>query len=376
MKKYYVLTNKYTVRTRVTKKGKVFDIVFRVQRAIDGIIIQKSLCGFETKAKAKTEYLNWITHNCRTGERPIINKEIITKKDPTVGDMIPVYITSLQNQNKESSIYDKKHIYDLFIIPMLGSCKLVDLTKEKLLAWQDEIWQRRNPKTKQYFSYKYLTKIRMYLNTFLTWIEERYNIPNNLRNIKKPKKLEAIEPISNFWTKEEFIQFLSAVEKPKYRVLFSMLFYTGRRKGEIIALTPKDVQGDYITINKTYSRKTLTENKYIITTNKNNKSGKSYIPEDLRRELEKYEPQEPVFFGGKNPISEHSIQNAFEIAIRKSGVKRIRIHDLRHSFVSRLIHLGASPYLVADAIGDNVEQIFKTYGHLYEKDKLDILKRL
>lgn len=79
---------------------------------------------------------------------------------------------------------------------------------------------------------------------------------------------------------------------------------------------------------------------------------------------------------GSYPISEHAIQNSYDQAVKKSGVKRIRIHDLRNNFVSRLIHLGASPYVVANLIGYNVEQIYKIYGHLYEKDKLDILKKL
>ena len=62
--------------------------------------------------------------------------------------------------------------------------------------------------------------------------------------------------------------------------------------------------------------------------------------------------------------------------IAKAGVKRIRIHDLRHSFVSMCIHLGASVYVVADLIGDTVEQVLKTYGHLYEEDKKLIINSI
>lgn len=52
------------------------------------------------------------------------------------------------------------------------------------------------------------------------------------------------------------------------------------------------------------------------------------------------------------------------------------IHDLRHSFVSMLIHLGANLMVVADLIGDTVEQVTKTYGHLYESDKREIIAKL
>ncbi|MFQ9738883.1 MAG: hypothetical protein ACLR06_15010 [Christensenellaceae bacterium] len=54
----------------------------------------------------------------------------------------------------------------------------------------------------------------------------------------------------------------------------------------------------------------------------------------------------------------------------------IRIHDLRHSYVSMLIHLGANLMVVADLIGDTVEQVTKTYGHMYETDKRAIVEKL
>lgn len=41
--------------------------------------------------------------------------------------------------------------------------------------------------------------------------------------------------------------------------------------------------------------------------------------------------------------------------------------------MSLCIHLGATVYVVADLIGDTVEQVLKTYGHLYEEDKLKVI---
>lgn len=41
-----------------------------------------------------------------------------------------------------------------------------------------------------------------------------------------------------------------------------------------------------------------------------------------------------------------------------------------------LIHLGANFMVVADLIGDTVEQVTKTYGHLYQEDKLSIIAKI
>ena len=179
------------------------------------------------------------------------------------------------------------------------------------------------------------------------------------------------------WTKEEFEQFISVVDKPLYKCMFTMMFYTGRRKGEILALSPNDIKKDKIIFNKTYSRKVF-DAPYLITTTKNEKSGETPICPTLQKELKNYvrEDEGDFFFGGKNPIHENSVANHFKRYCKLAGVKTIRIHDLRHSFVSRLISLGASLFIVAELIGDKVEQVIKTYGHVYNSDKFDIINKI
>lgn len=52
--------------------------------------------------------------------------------------------------------------------------------------------------------------------------------------------------------------------------------------------------------------------------------------------------------------------------IKESGVKRIRVHDLRRSHASMLIELGFSPLEIANRLGhEKVETTLNTYAHLY-----------
>ena len=92
--------------------------------------------------------------------------------------------------------------------------------------------------------------------------------------------------------------------------------------------------------------------------------------------VKEYEGETPFFFGGEKPIHENSISNHFKRYCKIAGVKEIRLHDLRHSFVSMCIHLGATVPVVADLIGDTQQQVMKTYAHLYESDKNEIIKRI
>lgn len=80
-----------------------------------------------------------------------------------------------------------------------------------------------------------------------------------------------------FWTREEFDKFISVVGDPTYRAIFNMLYFTGRRKGEVIALNIDDVKHDSIIFDKTYTRKTTDGSGYKITSTKNEKRNKTII---------------------------------------------------------------------------------------------------
>lgn len=179
-----------------------------------------------------------------------------------------------------------------------------------------------------------------------------------------------------FWTREEFDKFIVTVDDPRMHCLFTMLFFTGRRKGEIFALTPEDVKPDKLLISKSVTRQTLDDKPYQITSTKADKVHEIPLCPIVQEELKNYQGEAPFFFGGDKPMPPTSVTRYFEKHIAMAGVKRIRIHDLRHSFVSMLIHLGANYTVVADLISDTPEQVTKTYGHMYDEDKLSILSHL
>ena len=378
MEHYYISSTKSNIQERQTKlNGKVYDIVFRIV-TLDGDEKQKRLSGYKTKALAKEAHLEFIQKYCELVKRnPIKKKKAVEKgKDElTVEALAPLYIASMSNQNKDSTIYDRRGNLYNFILPYFQNARIADLTPERLYKWQDDLWRAKNPKTGDYYSYSHLSNIRGTMSTFLAWCEIHYGTVNNLRKVKKPKR-RTPKTAMQFWTREDFDKFIAVVDNPTYRAIFYTLFFTGRRKGEVIALNVDDVHRDYIVFDKTYTRKTVDKDAYKITTTKNERRAKTIICEPLKAALAAYTPQKPFYFGGDAPIHENTIAHAFDRYIEKSGVKRIRIHDLRHSFVSMCIHLGASVYVVADLIGDTVAQVFKTYGHLYDEDKQEIISRI
>lgn len=373
--RYYISSNKFSTQERQTRRGRVYDIIFRIV-TMDGVEKQKKLSGFRTKGEAKQAYLDFVQQHCELAKGKAIRKPPSNDTpNLTVSDYIDLYLASLGNQNKDSSIYDKRNIFAKFVIPQLGSLTLNNLTKSCLFEWQDKLWTTRSPKTENYYSHNYLSKIRMTMSAFLSWLSDRYDIHNNLMSIRKPKR-RTPKTEMRFWTQDQFNRFIDKVDNSTYRAMYYMLFYTGRRKGEVIALHAEDVMSTKIRFNKTYSRKTINGAPYAITTTKNERSTFTQICAPLQAALAEYTPQSPFFFGGDIPIHENTLAHAFDRYIKKADVPRIRLHDLRHSFVSMCIHLGASVYVVASLIGDTPEQILKTYGHLYDEDKFAVLNKI
>lgn len=372
---YYITSNKYSLQERILKNGKkVYDVHFRIV-TIDGQEKQKRLCGYESKSLAKAGYTLFVSEQCQLTTMNVKKKKDPTKEKLLVGDLARQYMATLGNQNKYSVIYDKNNTFRIYILNKYDKTPIDNLTKEELYQWQDELWNTRNPRTGEYFSYQYLSKIRTFFSTFLTWVEQRYGIKNNFNAVTKPKRRTSKKEMK-FWTREEFDRFLAVVDDDMWHAFFTFAFFTGRRKGELFALTQEDITPTAIRFNKSLTRKTLTEDTYAITTTKADKSQVLPICDIVQKEIKTYKGGKPFYFGGNKPLSDNGTRRAFLAYTKKAGLPQIRLHDLRHSFVSMLIHLGANLMVVADLIGDTVEQVTKTYGHLYQEDKINIIARI
>ena len=379
-KKFYISSNKYSLQERQTKNyGKVYDVVFRIV-TLDGEEKQKRLSGYKNKTLAKQAYLDFVTENCELVKNNPIKRQKRQEKGKekvTVSDLSATYLLSLKNQNKESTLYEKEKVFKSIFIPRFGNYELKQLTKQELYCWQDELWAMKNPRTNEFYSYKYLSKLREFFSAFLTWCADRNEgFVNYLLQIKKPKR-RTPKTEMQFWTRQEFDKFIKVVDNPTYKTLFTMLFFTGRRKGEVLALSPSDITDKGIRFNKSITRKTMDDSTYKVTSTKTEKMGITPICEPLKEELKKYTvPHGEFFFGGNRPIADNSLTRLFDLYCKKAEVKRIRIHDLRHSYVSMLIHLNAPLPLVADLIGDTLQQVTQTYAHLYDTDRQEILAKI
>lgn len=173
----------------------------------------------------------------------------------------------------------------------------------------------------------------------------------------------------DFWTKEEYDKFISTLEfGSRYYVMFEILFWTGCREGEMLALTKADIdfKNNRLSITKTFYR---MDKKDIITKPKTEQSIRIIeIPEFLKKEIAEYSDKMYELSDNERlfPIVAEAVQHKLKSQVQKAEVKRIRVHDIRHSHVAYLINKGVQPLIIKERLGHrDIKITLNTYGHLY-----------
>lgn len=83
------------------------------------------------------------------------------------------------------------------------------------------------------------------------------------------------------------------------------------------------------------------------------------------------EPNDRIF-----TISKHYLHHEMDRGSKAAGVKRIRIHDIRHSHISLLIDMGFTAIAIADRVGHESIDITYNYAHLFPSRQTEIADRL
>ncbi|MBR5329405.1 MAG: site-specific integrase [Firmicutes bacterium] len=293
-------------------------------------------------------------------------------------DFIGIYIQDMESRLKPSTVANKRFLIDLKITPVFGMKSLNDIKPTDVRKWQNNLISYRDEKGKPY-SQTYLKTINNQLTAIFNYAVKYYGLKENpCHKAGSMGKKNADEML--FWTKEEFYDFIHSMkERPASYTVFMVMYYTGIREGELLALTPADIDLEHLTIriNKSYHR---LKGKDVISTPKTPKSKRVVtIPESLKLCLQDYmsrlyniQPNERLF-----PYTKSFLYHELEYGCKASGVKKIRVHDIRHSHASLLVEMGFSPLLIAERLGhERVQTTMETYSHLYPNKQIEVAGKL
>ena len=168
--------------------------------------------GFETKREA----LEFERNKKLSSERSM---------DMKLSDFIEVYFADKQNELKERTIKNKKYMMQQHIVPYFGNQMMSEIKASQIIQWQNEI-------QKKGYSDSYLRMIQNQLTSLFTHAAKIYDLPVN--PCKKVKRMGNLDSRSlNFWTLEEYKQFIQTMEPgARYYLMFEVLFWTGCRIGD------------------------------------------------------------------------------------------------------------------------------------------------
>lgn len=288
--------------------------------------------------------------------------------DMTFRSMYEIYIEDMRHRCRQSTIDGKKHVFEKLILPYFENKPINKITPKDIRAWQNEMIAKD-------YSNSYLDRMQNMVTALFNYAVDYFNLAEN--PCHKAGRMGKREVVVNFWTKNEFDRILATMEDdPTAHVSFSLLYYSGIRFGEFLALTPKDFDFEKNTLDITKSLQRIKKQD-VVTPPKTPKSIRNIIiPDFVMNEVKDYIPTlydlkdtDRVF-----PFTKSYINNAMERACMKSGVKKIRIHDIRHSHASYLINLGCAPLIISERLGhEKLQTTLSTYSHLYPNKHQEVV---
>ena len=293
-----------------------------------------------------TRYLDWKGERKQTCKRGFeTRKEAVewerTFQQQNAADMdmtfeafFELYANDIKPRLKENTWLTKEHIVETKIMPYFAKRIISEITTKDVMAWQNELLAYRDENRKPY-SQTYLKTVHNQLSAIFNHAVRHYDLRSNPASKAGNMGTEERKEMK-FWTKDEYKKFADEMmDKPVSYYAFEVLYWCGIREGELLALTPADfdfVKGT-LTINKSYQR---LKGRDVITTPKTKKSNRTIkMPQFLCEEMQDYLGM--LYGVGKKDrifnISKHYLSREMERGSKAAGVKRIRIHDLRHPYV-------------------------------------------
>ena len=335
------------------EKKQLYFVQIKVKDPVTGNWKTKKKRGIQGKRNAQAE------------ERRMLEDSTYTSTSATFRDMWNLWESATQ-PSEETKSHHRQHFEKRFSEYL--DIPIEKITKAQLVEWRTALASDPHSST--------ATKNMaiMYVSGVFKFAHDVYDMKNPAAVLKrlKPTDAEIMREVQ-VWTPEEYALFRSGVKNELYALFFDTLYWTGMRRGEAIALQKADFKDGWLNVHA--SQETAKEG---LKPTKTKTSRRVQIDEKLQKDLMPLmdEPG-PYLFGGECPLAVTTIARYFSQAIEETGVRKIRLHDLRHSHATWLINNGANIVAVSKRLGHaSIEQTLQTYTHLLQESDNDLVRKI
>lgn len=315
----------------------------------------------------------------QSAERDAIQKRdrgtLLDPSKTTVGELLDEWLRIKANEVSPQSWKDYEITIRRHLKPALGGVLVQKLTAERVQA-QYDAW------TAAGYSARQVRGCHMRLSQALDYGVTRHIVNQNVCATVKPPRIESKK--ADVWDASEVRRFLGVAKSDSLSPLWHLLALEGMRRGEALGLRWADInwergsahivqtvapdksnKGAPVILHQT---KTRTSSRTVRLSRTTLAMLKEHRMEQTKRRLaaDTWEDHGLIVCTSKGtPVNPNNVTRSFEAIVKRAGLRRIRVHDLRHSHATMLLRQGIHPKVVSERLGHaSIAITLDTYSHV------------
>lgn len=358
-------------QNKITKDGRSW-VFIQYSKGLDGKRHQYQSQAYMTEdeaIQAEKAYLNKY-------------KDVEVNPHMTFKEAYTIYYDYQKDKIKDSTL--KTYRDRIKYMGLLDNVELVNLNWDLYQKWRAQI-------NKTNLCDRYKTDIQKFIKQVINFAEKQwdFNLRKFYNKLEPFKTPGALKKEMDFYEPEEFFKFISVVDDLRYKCFFELLYYCGLRRSEARGLQWKHID---------FKNKLLTVSQQVLNPSNSNASTEWYISStkteasnrtipvpttllndlaELKKTNEKFSKFKQTWFvlGDDVPMATGRMYFYRDKYAEKAGIRRIRLHDFRHSCASALISGAAPITAVSNFLGHSeTTETLETYTHMFKKDLANVPK--
>lgn len=313
-------------------------------------------------------------------ENRLKNKTIATKANVKLYDLCDEYLREVEMNSKFSTVDKHTNNINRYIKKTFPNQNANKITTKNVLAWKEKINNFPLELNTKKSIFTTFSAIMQHGCKYYNFEVNPFRVVGNFSAKKGHKKKNII-----IMPESSLDDFLKYEKNENYKLIYTILFYTGMRRGELLALTWNDIdfRKKEINIGKTLDPKREKKKKEFYKnkkkdddTPKTNKSNRKIIVTEnvieCLKQLKAKNFTKPTEFVTLTTLKRHCDNNC-----KKINLLDFRIHDFRHSFASMCIDKNVPISILSSYLGhENITTTLDTYGHLYPNSQEKLINIL
>lgn len=284
------------------------------------------------------------------------------------------YLPYISRRVKESTRQTKLNIVNRHILPHFGKRKIGEIDTKDVIRWHDTIMESIDEKTGRKYKPVYLKTIHNQLTAIFNYAVRFYGLQKNpaalVGNLGSDTDVK-----TSCWSVEQMRRFSAYMQQfPRYFYFFEVALWTAAREGEILALSPRDINWEEKTLSITKTYCMLNGEEHITSPKTRTSNRVIPLPDFLVEELREYMnllydigPDDRLF-----NLSKGQVTRMLKRAAKDLGLPEIRVHDIRHSALTAMLGAHVPPHVVSRIAGHSNMQILNRYTHVLPEDERNV----